>query len=375
MKTQITKPHTAVVAVEPQPTLYYEEDAMKTKAPTILKLAMVIAIVTTIALSALSALAQNANPNENPNQIAILRWYHANTVGTTFSMGSHASTSPVVFDGENIWVASTDGYLAEFSTDGKLVYGPIALPGTSAYPVGMTFDGTNVWITDIANSLIDKFNVNTHIMTHYNVVQEPYFIAFDGANVWVTGNIGNVVAAYSAKTGALVKGPYSTRGTSPTGVAFDGKCIWVANTDTNNVAIFDAGSTGGACLLNGVTTSLPVSQPFGLAYDGINMWVSYRGPSGTGPGGIVKLVGTSGAYSATYGGCTTNMGTGTLAFDGAYLWEAGGYSGICKYKSSLFSGTLGLVARYSSAGMTVNQVAFDGTNIWASMGGSFVAKY
>ena len=158
-------------------------------------------------------------------------------------------------------------------------------------------------------------------------------------------------------------------------MAFDGKCIWVANTDTNNVAIFDAGSTGGTCLLNGVTTSLPVSQPFGLAYDGVNMWVSYRGPSGTGPGGVVKLLGTSGAYSATYGGCTTSGGTGTLVFDGAYLWEAGGYSGICKYKSSLFAGTLGLVARYSSAGMSVNQVAFDGANIWASMGGALVAKF
>jgi hypothetical protein len=374
MKSLVAKQHSNVVAVQPL-TTFSKDNRTKTQSSITLKLPLAVAIVITLALSAISALGQSANPNENPNQIAILRWYQANTVGTTFSMGSHASTSPITFDGENIWVASTDGYLAEFSTDGKLLYGPIALPGSNSYPVGMTFDGANVWVTDIANSFIDKFNVNTHIMSHYNVVQEPYFIAFDGANVWVTSNHDNTVAAYRASNGTLAKGPYSTRGTSATGVAFDGKCIWVANTDSNSVSIFDAGSTGGPCLLNGVTTSLPVSQPFGLAYDGFNMWVSYRGPSGTGPGGIVKLAGTTGAYSATYGGCTTSGGTGTLVFDGAYLWEAGSYSGICKYKSSLFSGTLGLVARYSSAGMSVNQVVFDGANVWASMGGSFVAKF
>jgi hypothetical protein len=116
-----------------------------------------------------------------------------------------------------------------------------------------------------------------------------------------------------------------------------------------------------------------VSQPFGLAYDGISMWVSYRGVSGTGPGGVVELYGTTGGWRATYGGCTTSAGTGTIAFDGAYVWEAGGYSGICKYKSRLFA-TPGLLGKYSISG-SVNQVAFDGANIWASIGGSSIAKF
>jgi DNA-binding beta-propeller fold protein YncE len=346
---------------------------MKTQSSTTLKLAIVVAMVITMTFSATSALAQTAtaNPFDNPNQVAILRWYQANTVPTTFSMGVNNS-SPIAFDGENIWVASTDGHLAAFSTDGKLVYGPLALP-TGTYPVGMTFDGANIWFTDYNNNLIYKFNVTLHTLTHYTVGHAPYFIAFDGANVWVTNNGDNTVAAYKASTGALAKGPYNTRGTSPTGVAFDGKCIWVANTDTNNVAIFDAGSTGGTCPLNGVTTSLPVSQPFGLAWDGFNMWVSYRGVGGAGPGGVVEMVGASGAYAATFGGCATASGTGTVVFDGAYVWEAGGASGICKYKSSLFKAPLGLVGKYSIGG-TINQVAFDGANVWASTGPG-VAKF
>ena len=372
MKTQITKQHTNVVAVQPL-TTFHKEDRMKKQSSTTLRLAILVAMVVTMALSATLASAQNptANPFDNPNQVAILRWYQANTVPTTFPMLANGS-SPIAFDGENIWVASTDGHLAEFSTDGNRLYGPVALPANT-YPVGMAFDGANIWITDYNNNRVHKINVVSHVLNTYPVGHNPYFIAFDGACIWVTNNGDNTVAAYKASTGAPCKGPYNTRGTSPTGVAFDGKCIWVANTDTNSVAIFDAGSIGGTCPLNGVTTTVPVSQPFGLAYDGYNMWVSYRGASGSGPGGVVKLVGTSGAYSATYGGCATSSGTGTIVFDGAYVWEAGGSSGICKYKSSLFTGTLGLVGKYS-IGSSINQVAFDGANVWASTGPA-VAKF
>jgi len=149
----------------------------------------------------------------------------------------------------------------------------------------------------------------------------------------------------------------------------------VANTDTNTVSIIDAGSTGGTCPLNGVTTSVPVSQPFGLAYDGKSMWASYRGAGGNGPTGVIELSGTSGGYVATFGGCTSSgSGAGTVVFDGAYIWEAGASSGVCKYKSSQFTPPLGFVGKYSAGG-SCNQVAFDATNIWCSIGGSSIAKF
>jgi len=89
----------------------------------------------------------------------------------------------------------------------------------------------------------------------------------------------------------------------------------------------------------------------------------------------VELSGTSGAVLGTFGGCSSTNGTGTLLFDGAYIWVAGGASGgACKYKSSLFAPPLGLVGKYSVGG-SVNQVAFDGINIWGTLGGTGVAKF
>jgi DNA-binding beta-propeller fold protein YncE len=55
----------------------------------------------------------------------------------------------------------------------------------------------------------------------------PLGVAFDGTNIWVTSKTSGTVTKLLASTGALV-GTY-TVGNNPIGVAFDGTDIWVAN--------------------------------------------------------------------------------------------------------------------------------------------------
>ena len=60
----------------------------------------------------------------------------------------------------------------------------------------------------------------------------PIGIAFDGANIWVT-NGGNSVSKLRASDGKTL-GTF-TVGNYPIGVAFDGANIWVSNFDGHSV--------------------------------------------------------------------------------------------------------------------------------------------
>ena len=63
--------------------------------------------------------------------------------------------------------------------------------------------------------------------TNFAVGGPPVGVAFDGANIWVANQGGNTVTKFRAGDGANL-GNF-TAGGSPFGVAFDGANIWVAN--------------------------------------------------------------------------------------------------------------------------------------------------
>jgi outer membrane lipoprotein-sorting protein len=144
-------------------------------------------------------------------------------------------------------------------------------------------------------------------------------------------------------------------GSSPFGVAFDGANIWVTNSNSNNVTKLRAsdGTNLGA---------FPVAAPAGLAFDGANVWVTNYFSST-----VTKLRASD----------ATNLGTfpvGTnpwaVAFDGANVWVTNVSSGnITKLRAS--DGT----ALGTFPGSAPRGVAFDGANIWvANQGSNSVAK-
>ena len=370
MKSQRSKQHTNAAEVQPQNT-FPKEELMKKQNSTTLKLAILFAMVMTLAMSAMCAFAQNVYPSNNPNQVAILRWYQANS-STTFSPSGLENSGPIVFDGQKIWVAgSTSDTLSEYSIDGKQLAGPISLT-SGGYALGMASDGANLWITEFDINKVCKVSESAPSAgTCYATGNGPYFDAFDGKYVWVVNTGDNTVEAFLA-TNPAINHTYAT-GSGPTGVAFDGSCIWVTNTNDNPGTVTVINPPSGSCSLSG-THALGVAnqyqQPFSIAYDGRMMWVAYRGTPFAGPGGVVEVTPSFTTPHAFQ--CNPGWGTGTVVFDGAYIWVAGGTSGICKSQSSLFGNPVAIGA-YSN-GMNVSQLAFDGANVWAA-GGSQIGKF
>ncbi len=368
---------------------------MKKQSITILRLAVLCAMgAITLALAVSSANAQsggqsserndtkvhrdntsgNYNPTYNPNQIALLRWYQANTGPTTFLVpATSTDTKGIAFDGTNMWVASySTGKLNELSINGQPISTTITLGGG---PYGLAYDGANIWVANNGSGILQKVNVTNRAVTPVSVpgLSSPYFLAFDGSHIWVTDPVSNAVFAVG------INAPYSAQkfsvGLGPTGIAFDGDCIWVTNTNDGTVwTVPDP--YGFNCQINGgvagpvAWSTSPSAQPYDIAYDGINVWVSVRFANqvvelddSINPGNLLKTI-------------TVGTQPEPIAFDGAYIWvgNRGGGSVTKMTASNNPNAAAGTVVGTYSLPHNPFRFAFDGVNMWATYSGVFVGK-
>ncbi|NUQ47215.1 MAG: hypothetical protein HUU22_14420, partial [Phycisphaerae bacterium] len=96
------------------------------------------------------------------------------------------------------------------------------------------------------------------------------------------------------------------------------------------------------------------SNPYGVAFDGANIWVTNSGSSN-----VTKLRASDGAYLGTFAVGSTPLG---VAFDGANIWVANYFSNnVTKLRASdgAYLGTF-------AVGLQTSGVAFDGANIWVT---------
>src|SRR6202140_3674336 len=110
-----------------------------------------------------------------------------------------------------------------------------------------------------------------------------------------------------------------------------------------------------------LTTSFKVGQnPYGIAFDGANMWVTNNGDST-----VTKLRASDGANLGTFNVGGAPMG---VAFDGANVWVVNSFDNTVTKLQASDGKTLGTFA----VGKVPYFAAFDGEAIWVtnSQGGS-----
>src|SRR6266446_3505845 len=206
----------------------------------------------------------SSTPPLNVNQIAIRRWYAANTAPTQFLTGGDGPRA-VAFDGTHLWAAN--GFSASVT---KLRTSDGAIVGT--FPCGnlqwgIAFDGANIWVANLIDDTITKLRASDGVTVGaYPVGRNPIGVAFDGANIWVANFSGNTVSKLSASDGSTM-GTFPV-GTKPVDVAFDGVNIWVTNQGSDNVTKRRASD---GTLLGTFSVG---SSPFGIGFDGANIWVA-----------------------------------------------------------------------------------------------------
>ena len=230
-------------------------------------------------------------------------WTMSNTTVGTSPVG-------VLFDGTNIWVANENSwniYKISASTGAVL----------QIYPAGLgaqylAYDDVNnyVWTTNPASNNVTAINATSGNLVTYSCGNDPDGIAFDGANMWVANYTPATVTKIRALDGRIQQSvSVGTGGVSnPRLLAYDyvANTMWVTVNGDNKVDKIDV-NTGTVLGQYAVPGS-----PYAIAFDGTCMWVTQASANT-----VVKIRTSDGAILGTYG---AGVGPNGIAFDGTYIW-------------------------------------------------------
>lgn len=306
----------------------------------------------------------------------------------------------VVTDGTNLYIADTYGYnirkLVLSTTAVTAIAGAPNETGTTngfgsaarfSGPIGITDDGTNLYVVDGQNNRIRKIVIATGEVTTFAgsssgstdgvgtaaKFNSPYGITNDGVNLYVAdGNhtIRKIVIATADVT--TFAGAYGVSGTTDgigtaarfnyvTSITNDGTNLYVTDRGNNTIRkiVIDtaevttlAGLPGTSGSADGIGTAARFYWPFGITTDGTNLYVSDNANHT-----IRKIVISTGLVSTiagTVGSTGSNDGAGLsakfnypfgLATDGNNLYVADRSNNTIR-KIVLSSGIVSTMAGY-----------------------------
>lgn len=143
---------------------------------------------------------------------------------------------------------SNDQYFSQ-STAGPLVTGPFNVAANNANPIGITTDGSTLYLTDTAASDVDLFDLAGNYLSSFDVSTETTFpegityVAPMNNLFVVDGAGGNKVSEYDL-SGNLLNN-YPINGSSQDGIAFDDqRCVfWIYDSGTDLVRSYDSSFT------------------------------------------------------------------------------------------------------------------------------------
>ncbi|MBA3964049.1 MAG: hypothetical protein H0X40_19420 [Chthoniobacterales bacterium] len=256
----------------------------------------------------------------------------------------------MAFDGENIWVTNYNNITGERAflivlraSDGSLVR-KIKAPYFSGHAA---FDGTFIWTTDsyYESRSVTRYRLDGTIEGTYDIgLYDPYSILFDGENMWVASVDGVSVSKIRASD-ATVLAVYSIPSQGVLDFTYDGENLWISNYRDNTLVKL-RGSDGAVL---GVFTAL---DPLGITFDGTYIWVASSSQSALLKFDLAgnQLLKVSLPYAPVY-----------LVSDGNELWVGGVGSVVMEVSLE------GRVKRSVPVGPTPQSLLFDGQSIWVSL--------
>jgi DNA-binding beta-propeller fold protein YncE len=279
--------------------------------------------------------AQNAS---NPIQVALLRWYQANTA-VNFSACTGGKAGSAAFDGKHVWVTCYNINEVEElnASDGSLIATVTSLFSVPSLEISnILYDGANLWVSGSSSTTgavvrlnvaaVNGFGSTSMTCSALNTSQHPnncvpitnigsgtFGLTFDGTNVWVANSGSNSLSKIPPNSNnATTVTPSNC--SQPIGVAFssslDGSStyVWVTCYGSNTVQVLQ--QTGGANQY--VLSGSGISAPTSIAYDGSNMWVQSSGG--------LNEISTPAPFTVNPSFPITGNGGGGFAFDGKYMW-------------------------------------------------------
>jgi hypothetical protein len=280
--------------------------------------------------------------------------------------GIFSSPNFVKSDGQNVWVTfiNQDSVARVRAPDGKLLDTWTGVPGATGILVAMG----RAFVGGIDRSdptgpgrlyRIDPTQPAGVVTTvASNLGYHPWGIAYDGSRIWTANNKGSTGNVSIVTPGASI--PWSVTTVTgfgvPYGVLFDGADIWVTDQSANQLYRLDANGT--------IVQAVPVGgDPLAPVFDGTNIWVpNYIGNSVSvvraSSGTLLRTLtgnGLDGPAAAAFDGQRILVTNSPVAFGGSAvvsLWKAADLTAL----GSFSLGTGKAVGACS-----------DGTTFWVAM--------
>ena len=291
----------------------------------------------------------------------------AGTSGSSNGTGTAASLNMpvgITTDGTNLYVADRANHLIRKIVISTGVVTTVAGTGSSGSvdgtgtgaslnePIGITTDGTNLYVVDGANHLIRKIVISTRVVTKVAGTgssgsadgtgtaasfNSPVGITTDGTNLYVADYANEIIRKIVIATGvvttvagtALNQGNKNDTGADaefngPRGITTDGTNLYVADAVNHLIrkivistgVVSTVAGTGSSGSSNGTGTSASFNEPSGITTDGTNLYVGdgenhlirqivistgvVTTVAGTGSSGSVDGTGTGASFSQPY---------------------------------------------------------------------------
>ena len=215
------------------------------------KFYMVFAIIALVV--SINASSQTDDPNNNINGFnttpiptggtgSVLGSFNAPIAGLSVGLEHDGSGNLL-----NTELNNDDMYIMD--TAGNLVSGPTSVAANSLNALGITTNGTNIFITDTDSDDVDVYDLAANYVSSFDVSTETTFpegIAYspiDNTLYVVNGSGGNIVMKYDM-TGSLLN-TFPINGSSQDGIALDyQRCVfWIYDSGTDTVRSYDSNFT------------------------------------------------------------------------------------------------------------------------------------
>ena len=105
-----------------------------------------------------------------------------------------------------------------------------------SHPVGILFDGTNIWVTDEGDNKLKKLDSGASVLQSVLVGTLPQLPIFDGSNIWVPNFGDSSVSVVRARDGQVLATLTGNGLNGPIQAAFDGQRILVTNGSGDSVS-------------------------------------------------------------------------------------------------------------------------------------------
>ncbi len=208
-------------------------------------------------------------------------------VNKTLTLSNGSQPSGICWDGSNLWVIdySQDLINKLNPSSGEVL---LSFSSPDIYPTGLAWDGEHLWCSGNRKNEIFQLSPLGEVISSVEVSGSPRGITFVNGNIWYADSSEKTIYEIDTESGEVLNSIPAPGGASR-GLSYDGRYLWCADKSLKEIYKIDIEHKKIILILPAL-----LDYPHGLSWDGSGLWVAGHNS------GILKRIETSGSEKVIY---------------------------------------------------------------------------